>query len=123
MPLRRMGRPGLIGMAARTAVVAGTATAVSGGMQRHQQQKAQDQYEQQQYEAQQQQAQIDAAAQQAVSQQQAAMGVAAQQAVAAPAAPAPGVDLVGELQKLAALQQQGILSPEEFAAAKAKLLG
>jgi len=123
MPLRRFGRPGLIGMAARTAVVAGTATAVSGGMQRHQQQKAQDQYEQQQYEAQQQQAQIDAAAQQAVSQQQAAMGVAAQQAAAAPAAPAGGVDLVGELQKLAALQQQGILSPEEFAAAKAKLLG
>ncbi|MEF3403198.1 SHOCT domain-containing protein [Agromyces sp. CCNWLW203] len=122
MPLRRMGRPGLIGMAARTAVVAGTATAVSGGMQRHQQQKAQDQYEQQQYEAQQQQAQIDAAAQQAVSQQQAAMGVAAQQAAAAPAAPAGGVDIVAELQKLAALQQQGILSPEEFAAAKAKLL-
>ncbi|WP_235507636.1 SHOCT domain-containing protein [Agromyces sp. Root1464] len=123
MPLRRMGRPGLIGMAARTAVVAGTATAVSGSVQRHQQEKAQGQYEQQQYEAQQQQAQIDAAAQQAVSQQQAAMGVAAQQAVAAPAAPAAGVDLVGELQKLAALQQQGILSPEEFAAAKAKLLG
>ncbi|MFB9308197.1 putative iron-regulated membrane protein [Agromyces hippuratus] len=121
MPLRRMGRPGLIGMAARTAVVAGTATAVSGSVQRHQQQKAQDQYEQQQYEAQQQQAQMDAAAQQAVSQQQAAMGVAAQQAVAAPAAPA-GVDVVAELQKLAALQQQGILTPEEFAAAKAKLL-
>ena len=120
MPFRSMGRPGLIGMAARTAVVAGTATAVSGSVQRHQQEKAQGQYEQQQYEAQQQQAQIDAAAQQAVSQQQAAMGVAAQQAVAAPAA---GVDLVGELQKLAALQQQGILSPEEFAAAKAKLLG
>ena len=118
--LRRMGRPGLVGMAARTAVVAGTATAVSGSVQRHQQEKAQGQYEQQQYEAQQQQAQIDAAAQQAVSQQQAAMGVAAQQAVAAPAA---GVDLVGELQKLAALQQQGILSAEEFAAAKAKLLG
>ena len=37
MPLRRMGRPGLIGMAARTAVVAGTATAVSGSVQRHQQ--------------------------------------------------------------------------------------
>ncbi|MGH3704518.1 MAG: SHOCT domain-containing protein [Agromyces sp.] len=123
MPLRRMGRPGLIGMAARTAVVAGTATAVSGSVQRHQQQKAQDQYEQQQYEAQQQQAQMDAAAQQAVSQQQAAMGVAAQQAAAASAAPAAGVDIVGELQKLAALQQQGILSPEEFAAAKAKLLG
>jgi len=116
MPLRRMGRPGLIGMAARTAVVAGTATAVSGSVQRHQQAKAQDQYEQQQYEAQQQQAQMDAAAQAAVAQQQAAA------AQAAPAAPAGGVDVVAELQKLAALQQQGILTPEEFAAAKAKLL-
>ncbi|MGW9631830.1 SHOCT domain-containing protein [Agromyces sp. NPDC055520] len=125
MPFRRMGRPGLIGMAARTAVVAGTATAVSGGMQRRQQEKAQGQYEQQQYEAQQQQAQIDAAAQQAVAQQQAAAAAAAPPAAApaAPAAPAGGVDLVGELQKLAALQEQGILSPEEFAAAKAKLLG
>ncbi|WP_022894626.1 SHOCT domain-containing protein [Agromyces subbeticus] len=130
MPFRRMGRPGLIGLAARTAVVAGTASAVSGGMARRQQGKAQDQYEQQQYEAQQQQAQIDAAAQQAVSQQQAAMGVAAQQqaAAAAPAAaaataPAGGTDLVAELQKLAALKEQGILSDDEFAAAKAKLLG
>ena len=117
MPFRRMGRPGLVGMAARTAVVAGTATAVSGSVQRHQQEKAQGQYEQQQYEAQQQQAQIDAAAQQAVAQQQAA-------APAAPAAPAAGgVDIVAELQKLAGLHQQGILSDDEFAAAKAKLLG
>ncbi|AWB96597.1 hypothetical protein DCE93_13865 [Agromyces badenianii] len=108
-----MGRPGLVGLAARTAVVAGTATAVSGGMQRRQQQKAQDQYEQQEYEAQQQQAQVDAAAQQA----------AAQQAAAAPAAPAGGVDIVGELQKLGTLHEQGILSDDEFAAAKAKLLG
>ena len=114
MPFRRMGRPGLVGMAARTAVVAGTATAVSGSVQRHQQEKAQGQYEQQQYEAQQQQAQMDAAAQQAVAQQQAA----------APAAPAAGgVDIVAELQKLAGLHQQGILSDSEFAAAKAKLLG
>lgn len=115
MPLRRMGRPGLIGMAARTAVVAGTATAVSGSVQRHQQEKAQNQYEQQQYEAAQQQAQIDAAAQQA----------AAQYAppAAAPAAPAGGTDLVAELQKLASLKDAGILSDEEFAAAKAKLIG
>jgi len=114
MPFRRMGRPGLVGMAARTAVVAGTATAVSGSVQRHQQEKAQGQYEQQQYEAQQQQAQMNAAAQQAVAQQQAA----------APAAPAAGgVDIVAELQKLSGLHQQGILSDEEFAAAKAKLLG
>jgi Short C-terminal domain len=118
--LRRMGRPGLVGMAARTAVVAGTATAVSGSVQRHQADKQQSQYEQQQYEAQQQQAQMDAAAQQAVAQQQAAMGVGAQQAAAAPAA---SVDIVAELQKLAALKEQGILSDDEFAAAKAKLLG
>ena len=118
MPLRRMGRPGLIGMAARTAVVAGTATAVSGSVQRHQQEKAQNQYEQQQYEAAQQQAQIDAAAQQAAAQyaQPAA-------APAAPAAPAGGTDLVAELQKLAALKDAGILSDQEFAAAKAKLIG
>ena len=115
--LRRMGRPGLVGMAARTAVVAGTATAVSGSVQRHQQEKAQNQYEQQQYEAQQQQAAMNAAAQQAVAQQQAAA------AQAAPAAPAGGTDVVAELQKLAALKEQGILSDAEFAAAKAKLLG
>ena len=122
MPFGRMGRPGLVGLAARTAVVAGTATAVSGGMQRHQANKQQDAYEQQQYEAQQQQAQMQAAAQQAVAQQQAAMGYAAQPAAPAPAASA-GTDLVGELQKLGALRDQGILSDAEFAAAKAKLLG
>ena len=115
MPLRRMGRPGLVGMAARTAVVAGTATAVSGSVQRHQQEKAQGQYEQQQYEAAQQQAQIDAAAQAAAAQYA--------QPAPAPAAPAGGTDLVAELQKLASLKDAGILSDEEFAAAKAKLLG
>ena len=120
MPLGRRGRPGLIGMAARTAVVAGTATAVSGSVQRHQAEKQQSQYEQQQYEAQQQQAQMDAAAQQAVAQQQAA---AAPPPAAAPAPAAGGTDLVAELQKLAALRDQGILSDDEFAAAKAKLLG
>ena len=114
MPFRRMGRPGLVGMAARTAVVAGTATAVSGSVQRHQAEKQQSQYEQQQYEAQQQQAQMNAAAQQAVAQQQAA---------AAPAAPTGGTDIVAELQQLGALKEQGILTDEEFAAAKAKLLG
>lgn len=117
MPFRRMGRPGLIGMAARTAVVAGTATAVSGGMQRRQQDKANQQYEAQQYEAQQQQAQMDAAAAQAVAAQQAPAPAAA------PAAAGGGVDVVGELQKLAALREQGILTDDEFAAAKAKLLG
>jgi transcription initiation factor TFIID subunit TAF12 len=115
MPLGRGGRPGLIGMAARTAVVAGTATAVSGNVQRRQQAKYADQ-----------QAQQDAAAQQQWEAQQ----YQAQQAAAAappppppPAAPAGGgVDVVAELQKLAALKDQGILNDAEFAAAKAKLL-
>jgi len=110
MPLRRMGRPGLIGMAARTAVVAGTATAVAGGVQHHQQQKYQNQYEQEQYEQQQ-------AAQQAAQQQ------AAQQQAAIPAAAAaPADDMMTKLQQLGTLHSQGILSDEEFSAAKAKLL-
>lgn len=114
MPLRRFGRPGLIGLAARTAVVAGTASAVQGAATRNQQQRAQSQYEQQQYEAAQQQAQIDAAAQNA----------AAQYAPPAPAAaPAGGDDLIGKLQQLASLKDSGVLSEEEFAAAKQKLLG
>lgn len=123
MPFRRVGRPGLIGLAARTAVVAGTASAVSGAVAGNQQRKAQSQYEQQQYEAAQQQAAIDAAAQQAVAQQTAAQQQAAVFAPPPPAgAPAAGVDIVAELQKLAALKDAGVLSDDEFAAAKAKLL-
>jgi len=112
MPLRRFGRPGLIGLAARTAVVAGTATAVSGAAMRHQERRAQGQYEQEQYEAAQQQAQIDAAAQTAASQ------------YAAPAAPGPAAadDMIAKLQQLAALKDSGVLSEEEFVAAKQKLL-
>lgn len=119
MPLGRFGRPGLIGMAARTAVVAGTATAVSGGIARHQQQKAYQQQEAQAYEMQQQQAAMEAAAAQAV----------AAQMPAQPAAPAPapaasaGDDLMAQLSQLGQLHAQGILSDDEFAAAKAKLLG
>ncbi|WP_285115283.1 SHOCT domain-containing protein [Leifsonia sp. fls2-241-R2A-40a] len=119
MPLRRMGRPGLIGMAARTAVVAGTATAVSGSVQRHQQEKAQNQYEQQQYEQQQQQLEMQQMAQQAAAQQ------AALQQQAAPAQPAVaggGDDMMAKLQQLATLHTQGVLTDEEFASAKAKLL-
>ncbi|ARJ06713.1 hypothetical protein GCM10010988_20130 [Cnuibacter physcomitrellae] len=121
---RRFGRPGLLGLAARTAVVAGTATAVSGGMQRRQQARAQSQYEQQQYEAQQQQAAMQQAADQAVAQAQAQAAPTAPAAPApsAPAAPTAGVDLVAELQKLAALKEAGALDEAEFAAAKARLL-
>lgn len=102
----RMGRPGLIGLAARTAVVAGTATAVSGGMIAHRQKKAHEEYEASQYEA---------------AQQQASLAMADSQPAFAPASATP-VDLVSELQKLGELKAQGVLSDAEFATAKARLL-
>jgi hypothetical protein len=89
-------------MAARTAVVAGTATAVSGRVARRQNERwaSQDQAE---YEQQ--------MGQQALAQQQ------SQQA------PQPASDPNAELQNLANLHAQGVLTDEEFAAAKAKILG
>ena len=113
----RRGRPGLVGTMARTAVVAGTATAVVGGMNRHQQGKAQQAADAEAYEQQQQQAQIDA---------QVAAAVAAQAPPpAAPAAPAAAAedDMIAQLTRLGELKAQGILTEEEFAAQKAKLLG
>ncbi|MFK0400861.1 SHOCT domain-containing protein [Microbacterium sp. NPDC090225] len=109
--IRRFGRPGLLGLAARTAIVAGTAGAVTNSMREHQQRKAEAEYEQGQYEAAQQQEQIDVSAQSAVAAQ------------SAPSGAAPGGDLVGELQKLAALRESGALTSAEFDAAKARLLG
>ncbi len=61
---------------------------------------------------------------QAMAQQAAAEQAAAQAAAAPPPPPAPAAnDLTAQLQQLATLKEQGILSDEEFAAAKAKLLG
>lgn len=99
---------GLVRMAARTAVVAGTATAVSGRVARRQANKYADQdaARQEQY-----------AAAQAQGYQEGG-GLAP----AAPAAPAPD-DSMDKLQQLAQLHSQGVLSDEEFAAAKAKVLG
>src|SRR3954453_9999085 len=115
MMRRRVGRPGLVGTMARTAVVAGTATAVSGGMMRHANNKANQQAEAEAYEQQQQQQQYE--------QQAAAQPAAAQQAPAAAApAPAASVDIVSEIKKLGDLKAAGLLTDEEFAAAKAKLL-
>ncbi|NQX36928.1 SHOCT domain-containing protein [Herbiconiux sp. VKM Ac-2851] len=124
---RRIGRGGLLGAAARTAVIAGTATAVSGGMRSRGAARDQQAAEAAAYEQQQQQAQIDFAAQQAAAQQaaqqQAATQQAAQQQAPAPtAAPGPGGDLMAQLQQLAQLHAQGILSDDEFTAAKSKLL-
>jgi Short C-terminal domain len=90
--------PGLLRGMARTAVVAGTATAVSNRVSRRQANRwaAQDDqaYEQQpqQYEA--------------------------------PPAPANGgSDPIAQLKELAALKDQGILTEEEFAEQKARILG
>jgi outer membrane murein-binding lipoprotein Lpp len=46
-----------------------------------------------------------------------------QQAPPPDAAPAAGPSMADQLQQIAALHQQGVLSDDEFAAAKAKLLG
>ncbi len=101
--------PGLLRGVARTAVVAGTATAVSGRVQRRQAEKFATR-----------DANIYAEREQAYEQQQ---GGYAQPAPAAPApAPAPQVDLMDQLQKLGDLKAQGILTDAEFEAQKAKLL-
>jgi len=127
MMRRRMGRPGLVGTMARTAVVAGTATAVAGGVHKHQQGKAQEEA----YDDAAQQAAFDSQQQLAEMQQQMAQMQAQQAAAAAAAAPppppapaaAPAGDLMGELSKLADLKAAGVLTDAEFSAAKAKLLG
>ena len=107
-----MGRPGLVGTMARTAVIAGTATAVSGGMQSRQQNKAAAQ--QQEYQQQQDIAYLQG--------QQAAMAAQAAAAPAAPAAPAED-PLMAELTKLGQMKAAGLIDDNEYAAAKAKLLG
>ena len=89
---------GLLRMAARTAVVAGTATAVSGRVQRRQAARY-DQQDQEQYEQEQQQYEQQAPP------------------------PAEEDDSTTQLQNLAQLHTQGVLTDEEFAAAKAKILG
>ena len=96
--------PGLVGMAARTAVVAGTATAVSGRTARRQQKKYASQ---------------DAA----YTQQQAAAAEQGMEQAAAAPAPAPADDPFEQIEKLSKLHTEGALTDEEFSAAKAKILG
>ena len=105
-----MGRPGLVGTMARTAVIAGTATAVSGSIQQKQQAGA---------------AQAQAAAQQEAAQAaQAAPPPPPAPAVPQDAPPAAGSgDLMDQLERLGNLKTSGLLSDEEFSAAKAQLLG
>jgi hypothetical protein len=110
------GRPGLVGTVARTAVVAGTATATAGAVNRRQANKAMGQ--QQEYQSQQQMADM----------QQQLADIQTQQTYAAmqpptTAAPAGGGDLMQQLESLSSMKSQGLLTDEEFTAAKAKLLG
>lgn len=97
--------PGLLRGVARTAVVAGTATAVSGRVQRRQAEKFASR-----------DAQIAADREQAYEEQ------------VAPAAPAPEQsaastdDTLDQLQRLGELKAQGVLTEDEFAAQKAKIL-
>ena len=104
--------PGLIRGVARTAVIAGTATAVSGRVQRRQAEKY-TQRDAQIY------ADRNAAYQQDVQQQYAPPPPPPQAAAPAPAA---GGDMIEQLKQLGDLHAQGILTDEEFAAQKAKLL-
>ncbi len=88
--------PGLLRGVARTAVIAGTATAVSNRVSRRQGERW--------------------------AQQEG--GVPAEPAPA-PAAPAPagGGSTIDQLKELGELKSQGVLTEEEFEAQKAKLLG
>ncbi len=99
-------------------LVAGARAGQRRGYEQAQAEMAQQQQQQQLYEAQQQAAAAQQQLQQAQSQQ------VAQQASPAPAAPASsGTNVTAELQKLGELKQAGVLTDEEFAAAKKKLLG
>ena len=106
---------GLLRGMARTAVVAGTASAVSGRVQRRQASKFAEKdaataaKQQEAYDAQ-------------MGQQQAAY----QEPAAPPPPPAAGGisnDAIQQLKELAALKEQGILTEQEFGVQKAKILG
>ena len=130
MPFRR-GRPGLVGTMARTAVVAGTASAVVNRGNRRRDASQQASYEDQQSQQQMadMQAQLDQAnAEKQAAAQQAAIDKAvnermAQQGAAVPAQASGADDTMAKLQKLADMKSQGLLSDQEFAAMKGKLLG
>jgi hypothetical protein len=94
--------PGLLRGMARTAVIAGTATAASNAVNRRQAEKNVAAYN-------------DAA-------QQVAQPAPAPAPVVV-AAPAPEEDMYAQLERIGALKAQGILTEEEFAAQKAKILG
>ncbi|MGW6404002.1 SHOCT domain-containing protein [Streptomyces sp. NPDC055134] len=104
---QRFGRPGLLGTIARTAVISGTASAVSNRVDRRMGQRDM----RRQAEAQPQQ---QAWAEQPAPPQQ--------QPAAPPPTPPAAADRVSQLTQLADLKAQGVLTDEEFAAEKARIL-
>ena len=114
--MMRMRRRRLVGAAVGTAVVVGTA----GAVRHHQDQKYANQSAagQDQQDAAYQQGVADAQAQQ----QQVAPPPQQYAPAPAPAPAAAGADLTAQLQQLSQLHNAGVLSDEEFAAAKQKLL-
>jgi hypothetical protein len=101
---RRRGRPGLVGTVGRTAVVAGTATAVSGSVAQRQQAKAQ-----------------------ATTEHAPSSGPPVEPAASAPTPPQPAAPpapdtMLAELERLVELKQQGLLTDDEFTALKARLI-
>jgi hypothetical protein len=97
--------PGLLRGVARTAVIAGTASAVSGRVQRRQAERF---------------AERDA---NIVAQRQTAYQQQAQARPASTSAAPAGDDMIERLKQLADLKAQGILTDDEFAAQKARILG
>ncbi|MEV0741302.1 SHOCT domain-containing protein [Streptomyces sp. NPDC050549] len=90
--LARRDRPGLVGVAARTAVAAGTASAVSGRVARHRAERV--------------------AAQQTVPDAEAS----------AQASSGLTDEEISNLERLGKLHEQGVLSDEEFAVQKDRIL-
>jgi len=102
--------PGLLRGVARTAVVAGTATAVSGRVQRRQASRFAGR-----------DAQIAADRNQAYAEQTAPQQATYQQAPSQPE-PTEAPDRLEQLRTLGELKAQGVLTEEEFAREKAKIL-
>ncbi|WP_405428017.1 SHOCT domain-containing protein [Streptomyces erythrochromogenes] len=102
--MRRAGRPGVIGVAARTAVVAGTATAVSGRVSRHQAERA--------------------AAQQPVEQPGAPVAAGPPPTQGPSGGPSGGLtdEALSALERLGKLREQGVLTDTEFAVQKDRIL-
>jgi hypothetical protein len=107
---RRQGRPGLVGTMARTAVITGTASAVSGSVAQRQHARAQA--------AQPQAPPVPSTVHPSASEQPPPQAAAPP----APESPLTTETTLAELERLVELKQQGLLTDDEFTALKARLL-